>query len=54
MVEGLGEQNGGDGLDQLGVRDESVGSFISGDACVSVLFVFAAQAEDEMRDGLTE
>ena len=54
VVEGLGEQDGGDGLDELGVGEEAVGSFVGGDAREGVGLVFAAQAEDEMRDGLTE
>ena len=54
VVEGLGEQHGGDGLDQLRVGDGAVLGFVRGDARLGVLYVFAAQAHDEVRNGLAE
>jgi hypothetical protein len=54
VVEGLGEQDRGDGLDELGVGDGAVLGFVGGDAGLGVLYVFAAEAEDEVRDGLAE
>ena len=54
VVEGLGEQDGGDGLDQFGVADGAVLELVSGDAGAGVVFVFAAEAEDQVSDGLAE
>ncbi len=54
VVEGLGEQDGGDGLDELRVGDGAVLCFVGGDARLGVFVVFAAQAEDQVRDGLAE
>jgi hypothetical protein len=54
VVEGLSEQNGGDGLDELGIGDGAVGCFVGGDACAGVVFVFTAEAHDQVRDGLAE
>ena len=54
VVEGLGEQDGGDGLDELGIGDGAVLGFVSGDAGLGVVVVFAAEAQDEVRDGLAE
>jgi hypothetical protein len=54
VVEGLSEQDRGDGLDELGVGDGAVLGFVGGDAGLGVFDVFAAEAEDEVRDGLAE
>ncbi len=54
MVEGFGEQDGGYGLDQLGVADGAILSFVGSDAGAGVRFVFAAQAKNQVRDGLTK
>ena len=54
MVEGLGEQNGGEGFDQLRVGDGPVRFFVGGDAGLGVVVVFAAKAEDQVRDGLAK
>ena len=54
VVEGLGQQHRGDGLDQLRVGDGAVLGFVGRDARLGVGFVFAAQAHDQVRDGLAE
>ena len=38
VVEGLGEQDGGDGFDELGVADGAVLEFVVGDAGAGCLF----------------
>ena len=54
VVEGLGEQHSGDGFDQLRIGDGTIGFFVCGDAGVGVFRSFAAEAEDEVRDGLAK
>ncbi len=54
VIEGLGEQHRGDGLDQLRVGDDAVLRFVSRDARLGVGFFFAAQTHDEMCDGLAQ
>ena len=44
VVEGFGEQDGGDGLDQLRVGDGAVLGFVGGDAGLGVGNVFSAEA----------
>jgi hypothetical protein len=55
VVEGLSEQDGGDGLRRAAasVMGPLLG-FVGGDAGLGVFHVFAAEAEDEVGDGLAE
>ena len=51
VVEGLGEQDSGEGFDELRVGDRAVGFFVCGNAGPCVFGLFAAQVQDEVRNG---
>ena len=54
VVEGLGEQDGGDGFNQLRVGKMAVVLFVGRDAGLGVGDIFTTEAHDEMGDGLAE
>ena len=54
MVEGLGQQDRGDGLDHLHIGHGAVLVFVSGDASAGVCIVLAAEGHDHVENGLAE
>ena len=54
VVEGLGQQHRGNGFDELRVGDRAVLGLVGRDARLGVGIVFAAQAHDQVRDGLPQ